>query len=269
MRRITNSIAILAILLAGATTAQAQFGGVVFDPTQSVHAVQQIIQASQLYTTTMQTTQNVIATYNLAERMATAPQSLYSAYSNMGRQAWTSVTTSANTYGNSQAVINAANTGVNAQAAYQLSSVPRTGIVPDYSALSPAGQQQIAAQAATTDLGDAIVASNLQTLGTMRANEMQREQDISVLENASHSIDPAQHTDMATMQRMNQALLLQLRQQQESNQIQQGVALQQMITLKQQQDLMKQGFQDAAGYSQYYQTNIAPAHDGEAEGLMY
>ena len=211
----------------------------------------------------------MIATYNLAERMATAPQSLYSAYSNMGRQAWTSVTTSANTYGNSQAVINAANTGVNAQAAYQLSSVPRTGIVPDYSALSPAGQQQIAAQAATTDLGDAIVASNLQTLGTMRANEMQREQDISVLENASHSIDPAQHTDMATMQRMNQALLLQLRQQQESNQIQQGVALQQMITLKQQQDLMKQGFQDAAGYSQYYQTNIAPAHDGEAEGLMY
>ena len=268
MRSIPNSIATLAILLAGATAAQAQFGGVVFDPTQSVHAVQQIIQASQLYTTTMQTTQNVIATYNFAKQMATSPTSLYQPYLSPSTY-WQTLDQTDNTYGNSQAVINAANTGVNAQAAYQLSSVPRTGIVPDYSALSPAGQQQIAAQAATTDLGDAIVASNLQTLGTMRANEMQREQDISVLENASHSIDPAQHTDMATMQRMNQALLLQLRQQQESNQIQQGVALQQMITLKQQQDLMKQGFQDAAGYSQYYQTNIAPAHDGEAEGLMY
>ena len=268
MKRIPNSIATLAIFLARATAAQAQFGGVVFDPTQSVHAVQQIMQASQLYTTTMQMTQNVIATYNFAKQMATSPTSLYQPYLSPSTY-WQTLDQTDNTYGNSQAVINAANTGVNAQAAYQLSSVPRTGIVPDYSALSTAGQQQIAAQAATTDLGDAIVASNLQTLGTMRANEMQREQDISVLENASHSIDPAQHTDMATMQRMNQALLLQLRQQQESNQIQQGVALQQMITLKQQQDLMKQGFQDAAGYSQYYQTNIAPAHDGEAQGLMY
>lgn len=76
----------------------------------------------------------------------------------------------------------------------------------------------------------------------MRANEIKRERDISALESESHSIDPAQHTDMATMQRMNQAMLLQLRQQQEANQIQQGVALQQMITLKQQQDVMKQGF---------------------------
>ena len=38
MKRIPNSIATLAIFLAGATAAQAQFGGVVFDPTQSVHA---------------------------------------------------------------------------------------------------------------------------------------------------------------------------------------------------------------------------------------
>ena len=268
MRRIPNSIATLAILLAGATAAQAQFGGVVFDPTQSVHAVQQIMQASQLYTTTMQTTQNVIADYNFVRQMASAPASLYQPYLSPSTY-WQTLDQTVNTYGNSQAVINAANTGVNAQAAYQLSSVPRTGIIPDYSALSTQGQQQIAAQAATTDLGDAVVASNLQTLGTMRANEIQRERDISTLESESHSTDPAQQTDMATMQRMNQAMLLQLRQQQESNQIQQGIALQQMITLKQRQDVMKQGFQDAASYSQYYQTNVAPAYNGGAQALMY
>ena len=38
--------------------ARAQFGsGIVFDPTQSAHAVQQILQAKQLYTTTVQTEQ--------------------------------------------------------------------------------------------------------------------------------------------------------------------------------------------------------------------
>ena len=268
MKRIPSTIGVLAILLVGATAAQAQFGGVVFDPTQSVHAVQQIMQASQLYTTTMQTTENVIADYNFVKQMASSPASLYQPYISPSTY-WMALDQTANTYGNSQAVINAANTGVNAQSAYQFSSVPRAGIVPDYSTLSTQGQQQIAAQAATTDLSDAVVESNLQTLGTMRANEIQRERDISTLENASHSMDPAQHTDMATMQRMNQAMLLQLRQQQEANQIQQAAALQQMIALKQQQDVMKQGFQDAAGYSQYYQTNIAPAYNGEAQALMY
>ena len=47
--------------------AQAQFGsGIVYDPTQSAHAVHQILQANQLYTTTVQTERNVIAAYNLA-----------------------------------------------------------------------------------------------------------------------------------------------------------------------------------------------------------
>jgi len=77
-----------------------------------------------------------------------------------------------------------ANTGTNAQYSYQLASVPRTGIVSVYPTLSTPGQQQIAAQGATTDLSDAITESNLQTLGTMRANEIQREQDIENLESA-------------------------------------------------------------------------------------
>ena len=60
------------------------------------------------------------------------------------------------------------------------------------------GQQAIAAQGATVDLSDAVNASNLQTVGTIRANAAQREADISQLEAATHSADPAQHTEMAT-----------------------------------------------------------------------
>jgi hypothetical protein len=73
-------IKILAAAVAVAATAPAayaQFGsGIVFDPTQSGHAVQQILQAKQLYTTAVETTQNVIAAYNLAQRMASLPQTL-------------------------------------------------------------------------------------------------------------------------------------------------------------------------------------------------
>ena len=256
-----------ALLLSGMAT-QAQFGGVVFDPTQSGHAVQQIMQARQLYTTTAQTTQNVIAAYNFAKQMASSPANLYRPYISPSTY-WTALNRTANTYGNSQAVINTANTGTNAQAAYQYASVPRTRELSDYGSLSPSAQQQIAAEGATTDLSDSITESNLQTLGTMRSNEIRREQDITALEQASHSMDPAQHTDMATMQRINQAMVLQLRQQQEGNQLRQAIALQQIVTQKQQQDAMKAGFQDAAAYERDYNSVIAPMTNNAADALSY
>ena len=125
-----NRKTLVAAILIAATApfARAQFGsGIVFDPTQSGHAVQQIAQGNQLYTTTVQTTRNVIGAYNLAQRMASLPQTLYSSYSNLGRQEWIVLTRPANTYGNSLPWMNAATTGYGASAANQTSSLPRTG----------------------------------------------------------------------------------------------------------------------------------------------
>jgi hypothetical protein len=183
---------LLATLLAAATTvvpARAQVGGIVLDPTQSAHAVQQLIQGSQLYTTTIQTTQNVMGAYNLAQRMATAPTSYYTAYSNMAQQTWTPVAHPANTYGNSLSWTNAATTGNGAAAANQNAGIQRTGQISGYGSLSTQGQQAIAAQGATVDLSDAVNATSLQTIGTVRSNAPQREADIKTLETASHSTD--------------------------------------------------------------------------------
>ena len=110
--RITSSV-FLVFLAASTTAARAQFGsGIVYDPTQSAHAVQQIQEAKQLYTTTVQTEQKVIAAYNLARQMANLPQSLFTSFTNLGRQQWTMLTQPANTYGNSPQWINAALTGI-------------------------------------------------------------------------------------------------------------------------------------------------------------
>jgi len=249
-------IRILAAAVAIAVTApvaRAQFGsGIVFDPTQSGHAVQQIAQARQLYTTTVETTRNVIAAYNLAQRMASLPQTLYSSYSNLGRQEWTVLTRPANTYGNSLLWMNSATTGYGAASANQNASLPHTGQMTGYSGLSTQGQQAIAAQGATVDLSDSVNASNLQTVGTIHANATQREADISQLEAATHSTDPAQHTEMATLQRINQALLIELRTQQETNQMLQAQALQQIVGQKVQQDNLKSLFQAGNGYQQSF-----------------
>jgi hypothetical protein len=238
---------------ASAPIARAQFGsGIVFDPTQSGHAVQQIAQGSRLYTTTVQTTKNVIAAYNLAQRMASLPQTLYSSYSNLGRQEWTQLTRPANTYGNSAPWISAATTGYGAASANQTASLPTAGQMSGYSGLNTQGQQAIAAQGATVDLSDSVNASNLQTVGTIRATAAQREADISQLETATHSTDPAQHTEMATLQRINQALLIELRTQQETNQMLQAQALQQIVGQKVQQDNLKSLFMLGNNYQQNF-----------------
>jgi hypothetical protein len=227
----------------------AQFGsGIVLDPTQSAHAAQQILQANQLYTTTVETSRNVIGAYNLAQRMANLPQTYYTSYTNMGRQQWSTLQQPANTYGNAQPWVTSAATGTGSASANQTASIPRVSQIAGYNNLSSEGQREIAARGATVDLSDSVNASNLQALGTIRANASQREADISQLETQSHSVDPAQHTEMATLQRINQALLIELRTQQETNQILQAQALQTLVGQKMQQDNLKTLFQTGNTY---------------------
>jgi len=278
-------------LCAGAPAAYAQFGsGIVFDPTQSGHAIVQIEneakslenEATQIEngtkiftntvkiaTTALQTYNTVQQQYNLYRQMMNSPQMLYSRFLSP-RSDLMLMQQVSNTYGNSMGWLNASNTGTAAAVSYQQATVPRTpGMVPGYGAASVAGQQQIAAQGATIDIGDSVMTTNLQVLGTIRANQAARQTDIANLETASQSQDPSQQTVMATLQRINQALLLQLRTQQDANQINANLALQQMVAQKQQQDAMKAGFQDAADFNSTYQAQVAPAYNGAAQALTY
>jgi hypothetical protein len=173
-----------------------------------------------------------------------------------------------NTYGNSMGWLNSANTGKGAAASYQQVSVPNTNnMIPGYSTASMAGQMQIAAQGATVDINDSVMTNNLQALGTIRANQSARQTDITNLEAATQTQDPSQQTIMAELQRINQALLLQLRTLQDANQINANLALQQIVAQKQQQDAMKAAFRDSSGYESYYNANITTTSGGAANLL--
>jgi hypothetical protein len=286
-----TTLAALAIGLAGTLqpAAHAQFGsGIVYDPTQSAHALVQIEnegrslqnEATQIETgtqiftntvkiaaTALQTYNTVQQQYNLYRQMMLAPSLLYQRFLSP-RSDLMLMQQIGNTYGNSMGWINATNTGTGASVSYQQAVVPRTpNAVPGYSTASFAGQQQIAAQGATVDIGDSVMSTNLEALGTIRANQAARQTDIANLESASQSQDPTQQTIMATLQRINQALLLELRTQQDANQINGNLALQQMIAQKQQQDAMKSTFRDSAGYQSYYNANIATTNSGAANLL--
>ena len=288
MKKLLVTALAIGLTTAFAPAALAQFGGVVFDPTQSVHAVtqiqqqeqsisnqfQQIEQGQQIFSNTVKIATTALQAYNVAKQqyqlvhqMILAPSMLY--------QRFLSPTTDlrllqqiSNTYGNSMGWLNSANTGSGAAAAYQQVSVPSTtSVVPGYTSASVAGQLQIAAQGATVDIGDSVMTNNLQMLGTMRANQAARQTDITNLEAATQSQDASQQTIMATLQRINQALLLQLRTQQDANQMNANLALQQIVAQKQQQDAMKSAFRDSSGYESYYKANIATTSNGAANLL--
>jgi hypothetical protein len=285
------SLTVTLVLFAGVTAAHAQFGsGVVFDPTQSAHALTQIEnegrslqnEATQIEngtkiftntvkiaTTALQTYNTVHQQYTLYRQMMNSPNMLYRRFLSP-RSDLMLMQQISNTYGNSMGWLNASNTGTGAAASYQQAAVPRTpNMVPGYGTTSAIGQQQIAAQGATIDIGDSVMSTNLQVLGTIRANQTARQTDIANLEAASQNQDPSQQTVMATLQRINQALLLQLRSQQDANQINANLALQQMIAQKQQQDALKAGFLDAGNFNNTYQAQVAPAYNGAAQALTY
>ena len=262
MKRITTIAALGLALLSG--PAFAQFGsGVVFDPTQSAHAIaqinqfeQQIQQAEQLYTTAVETRNTIVSAYNLAHQLSTAPQLLYQHYVTP----WTNWNTvvAVNTYGNTPAVLQAINSGINSVQGLEGVMLGQPPRYPLYASLNAQSQQLVAAQGATSDLTTGILQANLQTLGNMRMNSQQRTADIQKLEAATYTTDPNQQTYMATFQRMNEALLMQLHSQQDANQVAQAVALQQLVQQKQQQDALNAALQDAASYQQNYSTVITP-----------
>src|SRR5579863_1678377 len=86
----------------GVLPASAQFGsGIVYDPTQSAHAIQQISQGQQIFTNSVRLADNAIATYNLAHEMSLAPQALYQPFLSPSTY-WMALNQAANTYGNSR-----------------------------------------------------------------------------------------------------------------------------------------------------------------------
>jgi hypothetical protein len=267
--------ATIVLLASAATTAHAQFGsGIVYDPTQGAHAIQQIQQfeqqiqkaeqqiqkAEQIYTTALQTRNTIVAAYNLAHQLSMAPQQLYQHYTTP----WTNWNTvvAVNSYGNTPALLQAINSGLNSVAGLEAVSLGQAPRYPLYGNLSTPSQQIVAAQGATSDFSVGIMQANIQTLGNMRANSQQRAADIQKLESQTYSSDPAQQTYMSTFQRINQATLMQLHAQQDANQIAQAIALQQIVAQKQQQDALSSAFQDAGAYQQQYNSTVVPLLSG-------
>jgi len=268
--KISKSLFPILAVLALAPMARAQFGsGIVFDPTQSAHALQQIEQGSQIYTTAVATRNQIVTMYNLAYQMSQLPQNLEARYKADWSQ-WTSLQTPANTYGNTSALVNALNHGalVSAQQGYNSAYVQAQSYPSEsYSSLDSRTQATVANQYATSELAQTTTTNTLATLGTIRTNEQTFASKLSNLDSDTFSTASSQQTQSALLGKINSATLLQIHSQQDTNQLLAASIQQQLVTQKQQIDAQNRAINNAIYFQQNFPTTMQSINNGVSDSM--
>jgi hypothetical protein len=273
-----------ALVLALVPAAHAQFGsGIVYDPTQSAHAIQQIeheaqelnnwtqhlLKEAQIYTTAEQTRTQVVTMYNLAYQMSTMPQNLEARYKADWSQ-WSSLAAPPNAYGTSSALVNALNFGglPQAQQGYNSAYVQAQSYPSgNYSSLDSRTQATIANQYATSELAQTTTTSTLATLGTIRTDAQAFATKLANLESDTFSTDPSQQTQNALLGKINSATLLQIHSQQDTNQLLMASIQQQLIAQKQQIDAQNRAINNSIYFQQNFPTAMQNITSGVSDSI--
>jgi hypothetical protein len=271
MKLIKSLFPALAVVLALAPMAHAQFGsGIVYDPTQSAHAIQQIEQGSQMYTTAVATRNQIVTMYNLAYQMSKLPQNLEARYKADWSQ-WTSLSAPANTYGNTSALVNALNYGAlnQAQQGYSRAYVQAQNYPSgNYSSLDSRSQATVANQYATSELAQTTTTSTLSTLGIIRTDSQAFSTKLANLESDTFSTDPNQQTEAALLGKINSATLLQIHSQQDTNQLLMASIQQQLVAQKQQIDAQNRALNNAIYFQQNFPTAMQNVTGGVTQSIQ-
>ena len=275
---------ILAFAALLAPMAHAQFGsGIVYDPTQSAHALQQIehetqelndwtqhlLKESQIYTTAVQTRSQIVTMYNLAYQMSKMPQNLEARYKTDWAQ-WSSLAAPPNAYGTSSALVNALNFGglPQAQQGYNSAYVQAQSYPSgNYSSLDSRTQATVANQYATSELAQTTTTNTLSTLGTIRTNEQAFAAKLMNLDSDTFSTDPTQQTQNALLGKINSATLLQIHSQQDTNQLLAASIQQQLIAQKQQIDAQNRALNNSVYFQQNFPTTMQYVNNGVSDSM--
>jgi hypothetical protein len=247
-------------------TAHAQF--TVFDPTNYANALNEFAQLKQMYTTALQTRDQIISSYNLAFQMSRMPQNLAARYKSDFSQ-WTNLT-APNTYGNTSAWVDALNLGspTRAASAYTSAVLQRDNYPSDaLTSLDPQSQAIVQNQYATSELGQATLTNSLSTVGAVRSAAEAFSQKLQNLEADTYSTSPDQQTEMAVLGKINSATLLQIHSQQDTNQILAASVAQQALQQKQQLDEQNRLINQAVRFHQDFPVTMQQVSGGVSASI--
>lgn len=215
-------------------TASAQFGGVVYDPTNYHNALLRYYQLQQHLVQLQQTYTKVLAHYNLAVQMARNLQNMPARYRALFSQ-WRNGS-ALNTFGNTGGWITGVNTG-NVGGGYQQATTQLSLYDPGHiSSMDRDELSRIQSQYASVQLADGANAAAMATIGTIRGNASHLETRMGNLENDSLSNDPDLNTEVSVLNKINASGVLTLRSIQDSNKLLASLLEIQTVLAKQQRE---------------------------------
>lgn len=226
---------LLATLAVG--TASAQFGGVVYDPTNYKNAVLRYYQLQKHLVQLQKSYSQLVAQYNLAVQMSKYLQNMPARYRAQFSQ-WRNVVAQ-DTYGNAGTWVGGINSGqfpiVNTgyrQATTQLLQYNPTAL----SGMNADELARVQSQYASVELADGANTTAMATIGAIRNNAADVQTQIANLEQDSLSSDSNLNTELAVLNKINAAGVLTLRTLQDSNKLLASLLEQQTIVAKQQRE---------------------------------
>jgi hypothetical protein len=228
---------VLAVLLAMGLvvgTASAQFGGVVYDPTNYHNALLRYYQLQQHLVQLQKTYAQIVSQYNLAMAMTKYVHNMPARYRATFSQ-WRNAT-ALNTYGNTNGWIAGINTG-NLNGGYQLSTTQLLQYDPNHlSGMDSDEQSRVKSQYASVELSDGANLEAMAAIGAIRENSQNVEAQMANLERDSFSDDSDLNSEVSVLNKINAASVLTLRSVQDSNKLLTSLLEQQIILAKQQRE---------------------------------
>jgi hypothetical protein len=224
-------------LCVGTASAQFGFGGIVFDPTNYGNALLRYYQLQQHLIQLQKSYAELVTQYNLALQMSQNLKNMPARYQALFSQ-WRN-TTALDTYGNTGTWVSGINSG-------QLPAVTN-GYQQATTLLLPYGEAQLGgmtpdelsrvqSQYASVELSDGANTTAMATIGSIRGDSQEIQNQIANLEQDSFSSDPSLNTEVGVLNKINASNVLTLRTLQDSNKLLASLLEQQTIIAKQQRE---------------------------------
>src|SRR5271157_1336517 len=218
-------------------TASAQFGGIVYDPTNYSNALLRYYQLQQHLLQLQKSYAQITNQLNLALQMAQFVRNMPARYRAMFSQ-WRNVT-SLNTFGNTGSWISGINSGLlpNINIGYQKSTTQLLPYSTDHlSGMDPFELGRVQSQYASIELADGANINAMATIGAIRGNAQGIETQIGNLEQDSFSSSADLNSEVSVLNKINASGVLTLRTVQDTNKLLASLLEQQTILAKQQRD---------------------------------
>lgn len=228
------------VLLVCALPVSAQFFSVVYDPTNYANAVlrygQLQAQLSQLISTYAQIRTQYLLLLTQSQRL---PYAMTARYQSL-RTPWRPMV-AASVYGTTAPWIAAANTGLNSAAAVARATEALTPYGAGLTGLSAGELARVQARYDRTQLTDGAITTGLEAIGRLRQNQASVETTLQNLEVDAYSSDPALHTQVAVLNKINASSVANTRMAKDTNYLLVSLLEQQMLDATEHREAVAEG----------------------------